>query len=208
MENNKTQFLSKPFYSFLKRTFDILFSFFLICFLLIPIVIIAICVKCSSPGPSFFKQERIGKNGKTFKMIKFRTMKVNAEKEGVYSNDEDPRITKIGKILRKTSIDEIPQLFNIFVGQMSFIGPRPPLTYHPWPLSEYDDRQLLMFKVRPGITGWAQINGRKTVKWPERIEMNVYYVLKRSILFDIKILCKTIVKVFKNEGNENIGETK
>ncbi|MBQ2890577.1 MAG: sugar transferase, partial [Clostridia bacterium] len=118
-----------------------------------------------------------------------------------------PRITRVGNILRKTSLDEISQLFNVLKGDMSFIGPRPPLTYHPWPIEEYTDEQRKMFNVRPGITGWAQINCRKAVEWNRRIELNVWYTENMSLWLDLKIFVMTILKVLTNSDNENIGET-
>lgn len=193
----------KPIYSFFKRVFDIIFSFLAIIVFLLPMLIIAIAIKIDSKGPILFKQDRIGKGGKVFKILKFRTMVVDAEKEGVYSNNNDPRITKIGKILRNTSLDEIPQLFNVFIGDMSFIGFRPPLTYHPWTFDKYTAEQRKMFSVRPGITGWAQVNGRKSVEWHKRIELNIWYAANYSLFLDIKILFMTIFKVFTNADNEN-----
>ena len=131
------------------------------------LLILAIAIKLDSKGPVVFKQQRIGKKGKVFNIYKFRSMCVGAENtgSGVYSDKNDARVTKIGKLLRASSMDELPQLFNILKGDMSFIGPRPPLTYHPWKIEEYSEEQLHMFDVRPGITGWAQINGRKAVSY-------------------------------------------
>ena len=117
------------------------------------------------------------------------------------------RSTSIGKFLRKTSIDELPQLFNIIKGDMSLIGPRPPLTYHPWPVDEYTKEQLRMFEVRPGITGWTQTHGRKDVEWHKRIELNVWYVDHVSLPLDLKILFLTVGKVLTNADNENKGAT-
>lgn len=136
-------------------------------------------------------------------------MVVGAEKtgSGVYSGKGDKRVTRIGKILRATSLDELPQFFNLLKGDMSFIGPRPPLTYHPWTFDKYTDEQRKMFNVRPGITGWAQVNGRKEVEWHKRIELNVWYVEHLSLWLDIKILFKTVFKVFTNANNQNVGET-
>ncbi len=136
-------------------------------------------------------------------------MKVGTEKtgSGVYSEKGDPRVTKIGRFLRATSLDELPQFLNILKGDMSFIGPRPPLTYHPWTIDKYTDEQRKMFNVRPGITGWAQVNGRKEVEWHKRIELNVWYVEHLSFWLDIKILFKTVGKVFTNANNENVGAT-
>lgn len=195
----------KPIYNFFKRIFDITISFVALLILLPLMLIIAILVKTTSKGPVFFKQERLGKDGKVFKMIKFRSMVVGAEAQGVYSDNKDKRVTKIGKFLRKTSLDELPQLINMLKGDMSLIGPRPPLTYHPWPLEQYTLEQKRMFEVRPGMTGWAQINGRKEVEWHKRIELNVWYVDHISFGLDLKIFFLTIFKVLKNEGNENKG---
>lgn len=194
---------------FFKRAFDIFFSLFGLILASIPMLIIAIAIKIDSKGPVIFKQERVGKNGKVFKILKFRSMCVGAEQtgSGVYSGKGDTRVTKVGNILRKTSLDEIPQLLSVLKGDMSFIGPRPPLTYHPWTWEKYTEEQKRMFEVRPGITGWAQINGRKDVEWNKRIRLNVWYVDHVSLWLDIKILFKTVFKVFSNEDNENIGAT-
>ena len=171
------------------------------------LIITAITIKLDSAGPIIFKQMRLGLHGKPFYMYKFRSMYVGAEKKGVYNRKGDPRVTPVGRFIRKTCIDELPQLINVLKGEMSLIGPRPALTYHPWPYEEYSKEQKKMFLVKPGITGWAQVNGRKEVEWNRRIEMNVEYVHKMSLLFDIKILIKTIVKVIKMEGNLNTKET-
>ncbi len=194
--------------NFVKRAIDVILSLVGLLIFAVPMVIIAVIIKLDSKGPVFFKQERIGYKGKTFLMIKFRSMCVGAEHtgSGVYSDKNDRRVTRIGNILRKTSLDEIPQFINTLKGDMSFIGPRPPLTYHPWPLSEYTTEQLRMFDVRPGITG-AQVNGRKGVEWNRRIELNVWYVDHVSFLLDLKILFLTVFKVFTNADNENNGAT-
>lgn len=192
-----------------KRWLDILFALVLL-IVGAPILLVAdIVIKLDSNGPVIFKQERIGLKGKPFWIYKYRTMCVNAEHtgSGVYSGKGDNRVTRVGRILRATSIDELPQLINILKGEMSFIGPRPPLTYHPWDISEYTQEQLRMFDVRPGITGWAQVNGRKGVMWPKRIELNVWYVDNVSFLLDLKILFMTVFKVLSNSDNENTGVT-
>lgn len=173
-------------------------------------LIIAAAVKIDDPaGPVLFKQERIGKQGKVYWMYKFRSMRVGAEHTGagVYSDDRDDRITRVGHFLRKSSLDEIPQLFNVLKLDCGLVGFRSPLTYHPWPWNEYTDEQKKMFDVRPGITGWAQINGRKTVEWNRRIELNVWYAEHVSFLLDVKILLMTVFKVLRNSDNENVGET-
>lgn len=194
---------------FFKRTIDILLSFILVVICLIPMVLIALIIRIDSKGPALFKQERLGRNGKVFHMYKFRSMCMNAEHSGsgVYSGRDDSRVTRIGKILRATSLDELPQFVNILMGHMSFIGPRPPLTYHPWPIEEYTAEQRRMFEVRPGITGWAQVNGRKGVEWNKRIRMNVWYVDHVSLKLDLKILCMTVVKVLSNADNVNTDPT-
>lgn len=194
---------------FLKRFFDVVIAILGLIICSIPMLVIAIVIKIESKGPVIFKQERIGRKGKTFCIYKFRSMCIGAEQmgSGVYSGKGDKRITKVGKILRATSLDELPQFFNLLKGDMSLVGPRPPLTYHPWPLEQYTDEQKRMFEVRPGITGWAQINGRKDVEWNKRIKLNVWYVDHVSLWLDIKILFKTVLKVFSNADNENIGAT-
>lgn len=195
--------------SIIKRCIDCFLMTIALILALIPMAIVALAVKIDSPGPVLFKQDRIGKNGKVFKILKFRSMCVGAEKtgSGVYSGKEDARVTRVGKIIRATSLDELPQIFNILRGDMSLIGPRPPLTYHPWEYSEYTDEQRRMFDVRPGMTGWAQVHGRKDVEWHKRIELNVWYVDHISFWLDIKIFFMTIFKVITNADNENIGET-
>lgn len=196
-------------YKYIKRFIDIFLSFIMLIILSPILLIIALLVKLDSKGPVIFKQERIGLNGKVFKILKFRTMCVGAEqmKGGVYSDNSDSRITRVGRVLRATSGDEFLQAINVLRGDMSFIGPRPPLTYHPWPYNEYTSEQKRMFEVRPGITGWAQVNGRKAVEWHKRIELNVWYVDHMSFLLDVKIFFMTIFKVFTNADNENIGAT-
>ena len=159
-------------YTKLKRLLDILIAGIALIILSPFLLITALLIKLDSKGPIIFKQERLGLHGIPFKIYKFRSMCVGAEKQGsgVYSFKGDKRITKVGKIIRATSIDELPQLVNILKGDMSLIGPRPALTYHPWPFDQYTEYQKRMFDVRPGVTGWAQVNGRKEVPWPERIE--------------------------------------
>lgn len=130
------------------------------------LLITAILIKLDSPGPVLFMQERIGKDGKVFRIAKFRSMCTGAEHtgSGVYSGKNDARVTRVGRVIRATSIDELPQLYNILKGDMSLIGPRPPLTYHPWTIDQYTEEQFHMFDVRPGITGWAQVHSRVSSK--------------------------------------------
>lgn len=199
----------RGFYRAVKRFLDVTASFLGLVLLSPLLLAVSILIKIDSRGPVIFRQTRIGRNGKVFEIYKFRSMCVGAEKtgSGVYSGKGDARVTRIGKILRATSIDELPQLLNILKGEMSFVGPRPPLTYHPWKYEEYTDFQKRMFEVRPGITGWAQVNGRKDVEWHKRIKLNVWYVDHMSLLLDIKIMFMTAFKVLTNSDNENSGAT-
>ena len=192
-----------------KRAIDTVLSAVALVILSPLLLLTALAIKITSPGPALFKQQRLGLHGKEFTIYKFRSMTDGAEHtgSGVYSEKGDPRVTKVGKFIRATSIDELPQLFNIIKGDMAIVGPRPPLTYHPWTLEQYTEEQMHMFDVRPGITGWAQVNGRKTVEWPHRIEMSAYYAKNLSLAFDVKILALTVFKVLRNEDNENTGAT-
>lgn len=192
---------------FLKRFLDLFFAVIILVVSSPVLLLIAIAVRLDSKGPVIFSQRRLGKNGKEFNMYKFRSMVQDAEKGGVYSDNKDPRVTRVGKFLRKTSLDELPQCINIIRGDMSFVGFRPPLTYHPWPFAEYTQEQKKLFAVRPGITGWAQVNGRKTVQWHKRIELNVWYAENMTFWLDCKIVVMTFLKVLRNDDNENIGES-
>ncbi|OFL46734.1 sugar transferase [Nosocomiicoccus sp. HMSC067E10] len=185
----------------LKRAFDILSSTIGIIVFLPILIGIAVAIKMDSKGPVFFKQERLGRHGKVFNIYKFRTMIVDAEKYGlgIKTYSEDPRITKVGSFLRKTSLDELPQLFNVFIGNMSVVGPRPPVPYHPYEYKDYNEEQVKRFLVKPGITGQAQVSGRNLLTWDERIVYDVKYVENYNVLTDYIIIIKTIVKVFKRE---------
>lgn len=197
------------FYLIIKRILDVVISLIALIILSPILLIVAIAIKIESKGPIIFKQQRIGKDGKVFNIYKFRSMVVGAEKmgTGVYSKKDDNRVTKVGKFIRMTSIDELPQLVNILKGEMSIIGPRPVLTYHPWKYEEYTEEQLKRFNVRPGVTGWAQVHGRKDVEWHERIKLDVYYVENISFLLDVKIFFKTIIQVLSMKDNVNKEET-
>src|SRR5690554_2815543 len=194
-------------YLFVKRFLDLLLSIIGLLVLIPILVITVIAIKLESKGPVFFIQKRLGQNGNVFWIIKFRSMKTGAEKGGVYSDKNDVRVTKVGKFIRATSIDELPQLFNIIKGEMSIVGPRPTLTYHPWPLDQYTSEQRKRFNVKPGVTGWAQINGRKELMWDQRLILDVEYVNNLSFFMDLKILFVTFFKVFSMKNNVNIGET-
>ena len=202
--------VANPLYrDYLKRIVDLFITVPLLVVTVIPMMIVAAAVKLDSPGPVLFRQDRLGKDGRVFKMLKFRSMCVGAETKGsgVYSGKDDNRVTRVGKILRATSLDELPQLLNVLRGDMSLLGPRPPLTYHPWPLEEYTEEQKRMFDVRPGITGWAQVHGRKEVEWCHRIDLNVWYVNHIRFSLDVKIAFMTIFVVITNKNNANINGT-
>ncbi len=179
-----------------KGMFDFLLSLIMLLLLAPLFLVIALAIKADSKGNVFFIQERVGKDKKLFRIYKFRTMVENAVNmgSGYLTEERDPRITRIGNILRKTSLDELPQLVNILKGEMSFIGPRPTLIYQ---VEQYDDYQLQRLKMKPGITGWAQVNGRNSISWPARIKLDVYYVNNYSLLLDLKILIKTYKVVFE-----------
>lgn len=195
--------------AFVKRISDIVFSVLGLLVLSPLFLLIAILVRCTSKGPVIFRQERLGRDAKVFRICKFRTMADNSEHtgSGVYSDRNDSRVTKIGRVLRATSLDELPQLWNILRGDMSFIGPRPPLTYHPWTIDRYSEEQLRMFRVRPGITGWAQVHGRRELEWHERLRLNVWYADHVSFALDLKIVFLTVGVMLSGKGNENKGAT-
>ena len=199
----------KIYCNYVKRILDIIVSIIGLIVVSPILLITAIAIKLDSRGDILFKQKRLGKDGKVFTIYKFRSMRMNSEKtgSGQYSFKGDPRVTKVGKIIRALSIDELPQFLNIIKGDMSLIGFRPPLTYHPWPIENYSEEQKKMFSVRPGITGWAQIHGRKEVIWDDRINMGIWYAENISFGLDIKILFLTIIKVILNSNNENTGIT-
>lgn len=180
-------------YKYIKRFLDFILALIALIILLIPMLIITIAIKIDDKGPALFKQIRTGKDGKEFKLYKFRSMKVNND---VHDFSKDDQITKVGKFIRNTSLDELPQLFNIIKGEMSFIGPR------PW-IPEYfelmNQRQKGRVKVIPGITGLAQINGRNTVTVSDRIEYDLKYIDKFSFKQDIIIFFKTFLVIFKKQ---------
>ena len=193
----------RKFQLFIKRAVDIVASLVgIILLTVIPVlIIIPIWIKLDSKGPAIFTQDRTGKNGKTFKIYKYRTMRIPEDSLDENGEQLEPkkRITKAGRFLRKTSLDEVTQLFNVLKGDMSIVGPRPTL---PYQMERYDERQLHRLDLRPGVTGWAQVNGRNELTWTEKIEYDLEYVEKYSLWFDIKILFKTVGVVFKSEGIE------
>lgn len=182
--------------NFIKRFLDILFSLLLLILLLPVFLILMILVKTKLGSPIFFKQDRPGKDGKVFKLYKFRTMTDAKDKDGNLLSDSE-RLTSFGKLLRSTSLDELPELFNILKGEMSFIGPRPLLVEY---LDLYNEEQKHRHDVRPGLTGLAQVEGRNLLSWEERFKLDVLYVNNVTFMNDIKILFKTIKVVFKREG--------
>ena len=193
----------------IKRFLDILIGAGVLCLLWPVMGLMALAIYIEDPGPVLFRQRRLGLGGEEFTMLKFRTMKQNSEHtgSGVYSGKDDPRVLKTGRIFRAASMDELIQAVHLVSGRMSLIGPRPPLTYHPWPIGEYTEAQKHMFDVRPGITGWAQVNGRKGVEWNRRIELNCWYADHVSFALDVKIFFLTIFKVLRNEDNLNTEPT-
>lgn len=183
--------------NYIKRDLDILFALVLIVVTSPILIVSALLIKYETTGSVFFKQDRVGKYCKEFKMYKFRTMSNETVRNGQLLTDIQ-RITRVGAYLRKTSIDELPQLFNILMGEMSFIGPRPLL---PQYLELYDENQLRRHNVMSGISGWAQVNGRNTISWEDKFKLDVYYVNHICLKMDIKILFSTIYKVV---GRKNI----
>ncbi len=155
----------------------------------------AVAIRLEDGGPVLFRQTRVGKDGEDFELLKLRSMSVGAEHVGAgFAVDRgDFRITRVGRVLRRTSVDELPQLWNVLRGDMSVIGPRPTLRYQ---VDRYSDRQRRRLEVRPGLTGWAQVNGRATLSWDERIELDVWYVEHRSAAVDLKILLRTPLALF------------
>lgn len=193
----------------IKRFFDFILSLIGVIILSPVFLIIYICIKMDSKGPALFKQIRVGKDGKEFKIYKFRTMVVNAEKKRkleidptnldkfVFQSKSDNRITKVGAFLRKTSLDELPQLFNVIIGNMSLVGPRPEI---PDVVKFYTDEYRLRLLVVPGITGLAQVSGRGEIELGKTIGYDLTYIKNFSIYYDFKILLKTVTAVFKHDG--------
>jgi lipopolysaccharide/colanic/teichoic acid biosynthesis glycosyltransferase len=165
-------------------------------------VVIAIAIRLEGGGPALLRQRRVGRYGEDFDLFKFRTMVADAHTLGAgwLVAERDPRITRIGRVLRKWSLDELPQVFNVLRGDMSIVGPRPTLRYQ---VDQYTPAQRRRLDVLPGITGWAQINGRNSLRWPERIELDVWYVEHRSLRLDLLILARTIPMLFKGSGVYN-----
>ena len=185
-----------------KRVFDIVMSLVLIILLSPVILLVAVLVGIKMGWPVFFVQERVGKDNQIFKIYKFRTMSNSVDKKGQPLSD-GMRLTKFGQFLRQTSLDELPELFNILKGEMSFVGPRPLLVEY---LLEYDEHQIRRHEIRPGLTGWAQVNGRNLVSWEQRFNLDVWYVEHHHFGLDLKILWMTVIKVLKREGISQEGQ--
>lgn len=181
---------------FVKRLLDITISLIALIFLLPLMLLIYLLVIINLGSPAFFLQERVGKDNKIFKMIKFRTMKNSTDKNGNLLSDNE-RVTKFGSFLRSFSLDELPELINILKGDMSLVGPRALLVQY---LGLYNDEQIRRHEVLPGLTGWAQINGRNSITWSEKFKLDVWYVDNWSLWLDIKIFFLTFWKVLKREG--------
>lgn len=180
----------------MKRAMDLVGALAALVLLSPIVVVLCILVRSKLGSPVFFRQVRPGIEGRPFKMVKFRTMTDERGPDGALLPD-DQRLTALGAWLRSTSLDELPELFNVLKGDMSLVGPRPLLMDY---LSLYNDRQARRHEVRPGITGWAQINGRNALSWEEKFELDVWYVDNRSLWLDIKILFKTVLQVLKRDG--------
>ena len=189
----------KSVYSPVKRLSDLLIGFVAVAISAPIVAVCAVAVKLDSRGPVIFKQLRIGLDGKEFEIYKLRTMVVGAETmgAGLAVDEGDSRITRIGGFLRRWSLDELPNLWNVVSGEMSLVGPRPTL---PSQVADYTERQRMRLLVRPGITGWAQVSGRSSLPWAERIELDIWYIEHLSPLLDLKIILATIRMVFTGSG--------
>jgi lipopolysaccharide/colanic/teichoic acid biosynthesis glycosyltransferase len=201
MVNTATTFRPKA-YDAVKRVLDIVGAIVLLTLLCPLMLIIVVAIRLDSRGKALFFQERLGRNGKPFKIWKFRTMITGAQQQGtgIFTHAGDARITRVGKLIRATSLDELPQLFNVVAGQMSFVGPRPPLTNWPHQYEDYDPQGKSRFKVRPGITGWSQVQSRNSAEWPERLIEDAHYVDNRSLMMDLRILLLTVGRVTKRDS--------
>ena len=190
---------------FVKRFLDIVFSVLALLILWPLLLIIAAAVKIDSKGPAIFKQDRLGKDGKVFKMYKFRSMVVDAEKTGagLFNYEGDPRVTKVGRFLRKTSLDELPQLVNILRGDLSFVGPRPPVTYELGDFELLNRKFRRRFDVKPGITGFAQVQGRNELPWNIKVDYDNQYIdkfEKYGVFFDIATIFETVKSVLAQKN--------
>lgn len=188
-------------YAFFKRGFDILVSLLLGVVLLVPMLVVSLIIVLDSKGSALYKQERLGKDGKPFMMYKFRSMRPEAEIQGPqWADKDDDRCTRVGRVIRKIHVDELPQLLNIFLGQMSFVGPRPERAYFYDQFETYIHGFRNRLAVRPGLTGWAQVNGGYDATPEQKIVLDMEYIQKRSLLMDAKCILKTVKLIFTHEG--------
>jgi lipopolysaccharide/colanic/teichoic acid biosynthesis glycosyltransferase len=206
----------KPGYLRAKRIFDVLFTLLLLIPLCIVMVIVAVCIRLETPGPVFFRQKRVGLNGMEFEMLKFRSMYLNGDdshhreaikqymngsslngKANAYKLVDDPRVTRVGRLIRKTSIDELPQFLNVLRGQMTLVGPRPPL---PYEVEEYSQHDWLRLSGKPGLTGTWQIYGRSRVPFQEMVEMDIEYLQQQSFWLDLKLIVLTVPVMISGRG--------
>ncbi len=198
--------LEHPLNKLLKRSFDIIFSGIVLLFFPLILIPVAIAIKCSSPGPIFFKQKRTGLRGREFYCYKFRTMRVNNASDKLQATKDDPRKTRVGEILRRTSIDEFPQFWNVFKGDMSVVGPRPHMIKHTEDYSKLIETYMVRHLVKPGITGWAQVNGyrgetRELWQMEKRVQYDVWYIENWDFFLDLKIIYLTIANAIRGEKN-------
>ncbi|CAK8583862.1 hypothetical protein BMEGG_06120 [Priestia megaterium] len=191
----------RTFYTVIKRIIDIIFSLIALIITFPGIILFSILIKLETPGPVFFLQERVGLNGRYFTIIKLRSMGVDAEKNGAkWAEKNDPRVTKVGAFIRKTRIDEIPQLWNVLIGEMSLIGPRPERPMFTASFNDEIPGFVERLKVKPGITGWAQINGGYDISPKEKLGLDLYYIQNISFIIDMKIIFKTVKVIFTGDG--------
>ena len=198
--------LSNPIRKFGKRLFDLVFSSLFLLVSPVLFIPIAIAVKISSPGPVFFKQKRSGLLGKEFYCYKFRTMRQNKNSDLLQATKDDPRKTRVGDFLRRTSLDELPQFINVFKGDMSIVGPRPHMLKHTEDYSKIIDQYMLRLLIKPGITGWAQVNGfrgetRELWQMEKRVEFDIWYIENWNFWLDLKIIVLTVLNAFRGEKN-------
>ena len=198
--------LKKSINRFVKRGFDIVFSSVFLCFYPLVYIPIAIAIKASSPGPVYFKQKRTGYRGTEFWCYKFRTMRVNNDADKAQATRNDPRKTRLGDFLRRTSLDELPQFINVFKGEMSVVGPRPHMVRHTEEYSKIVDQYMVRHLVKPGITGWAQVNGYRGLtdevwKMEKRVQYDVWYIENWTFLLDLKIIVRTVLNAIHGESN-------
>lgn len=188
-------------YNFFSRIFDVIFALILGIFTLPIVVIAAICIKLEDSGPAFYNQERLGKDGEIFFVYKLRSMRMDAEKYGMqWAEKDDPRITKVGRFIRLTRIDELPQILNMLNGSMKLIGPRPERPELTLQFDEETPGFINRLAVKPGLTGWAQVNGGYEISPAEKVELDVHYIKNRSVVMDIQIIFKTVKVVLTGEG--------